>query len=239
MDRAYAKQIVAFSGGKDSTALILRMAELGEKFECLFTPTGNELPDLAPHMKRILEMAGSPVLHLPTGPTLTSLIEGFGALPNWRQRWCTRMIKIVPCNAFLRSFDVTPILVVGLRADEEDRGGIYGDFATYRYPLREWGWGIEELRAYLKTRGVTIPRRTDCALCYGQRLGEWWRLWKEHPAEYARGEFYEEQTGHTFRSPQRDSWPAPLIELRKAFESGRRPRGEDEDDDGACRVCSL
>lgn len=53
---------VAFSGGKDSTALVLRLAELGEPFECLFTPTGNELPDLTEHMERVLEMAGCPKL---------------------------------------------------------------------------------------------------------------------------------------------------------------------------------
>lgn len=41
------RQVVAFSGGKDSTALALRLHELGEAFSLLFTPTGNELPDVA------------------------------------------------------------------------------------------------------------------------------------------------------------------------------------------------
>ena len=35
-------QVIAFSGGKDSTALALRMAEIGEDFVLFFTPTGRE-----------------------------------------------------------------------------------------------------------------------------------------------------------------------------------------------------
>ena len=37
--------IIAFSGGKDSTAMVLRLSELGEDFKLLFTPTGDELPE--------------------------------------------------------------------------------------------------------------------------------------------------------------------------------------------------
>jgi predicted PP-loop superfamily ATPase len=41
--------VVAFSGGKDSTALALRLHELEEPFKLLFTPTGDELPELHAH----------------------------------------------------------------------------------------------------------------------------------------------------------------------------------------------
>lgn len=239
---------VAFSGGKDSTALVLRLAELGEPFECIFTPTGNELTDLAEHMASVLALAGSPKLNLPPGPKLIPLIEEFGALPNWRQRWCTRLIKIEPCIAFLRrqaTYDFRsrewslPTLMVGLRADEGEREGLYGPYAHYRYPMREWGWDKARVLAYVVERGMVIPKRTDCAMCYGQRLGEWFVLWRDHPDEYARAEFYETKLGHTLRSPQRDTWPAALRELRQHFEAGRIPRGVDEDEGNACRVCSL
>jgi hypothetical protein len=129
---------------------------------------------------------------------------------------------------------------VGLRADEESREGLYGNYARYRFPLREWGWKLDDVQGYLKTRGIVVPTRTDCALCPYQRLGEWWRLWRDHIEEYEVGEAYEMQTGHTFRSPSRDIWPAGLTPLRAEFEKGRRPRGVDDDDgEVACRVCSL
>lgn len=234
--------VVAFSGGKDSTACVLRLAELGEQFVCLFTPTGNELPDLLGHIHRVVKMTGAELV-MPLGPSLDQLIGHWQALPNWRQRWCTRQIKIQPCIAWLLAHPGST-LAVGLRADEMEREGLYGSYATYRYPLREWGWDITQVRAYCIQRGVVVPERTDCALCYGQRLGEWYRLWKLHPEEFAKGEEYELATGHTFRSAQRDTWPAGLVQLRGRFEKGDRPRGVPEDDDQEeheqpCRVCSL
>lgn len=228
--------LVAFSGGKDSTALVLRLAELGESFECLFTPTGNELPDLKAHMARVLEMAGSPRLHIPEGPSLGQLIDHFNALPNFRMRWCTRMIKIQPCIAFLRQHPGS-VLLVGLRADEMEREGLYGDYATYRYPLREWGWKLQDVLNYCAARGVEIPPRTDCAVCYGQQIGEWFRLWRDWPEKYAEGEAWEAKTGYTFRSAERDTWPAALRELRAEFERGRLPRERKRKE--ICRACTL
>ena len=69
-------------------------------------------------------------------------------------------------------------------------------------------------------------------------------LWKDHPEIYADAEAQEEKTGHTFRSDQRDTWPADLKSLRLKFESGGIPRGADcqmemFDDGRKCRVCSL
>jgi 3'-phosphoadenosine 5'-phosphosulfate sulfotransferase (PAPS reductase)/FAD synthetase len=234
------KQIITFSGGKDSTALALRLAEMGEDFVCLFTPTGNELPELQAHIEKVLALINKPLV-LPANKSLDEWITFYEALPNWRQRWCTRQIKIEPCVAYLKQHPGSTLLV-GLRADEMERQGLYGDYATYRYPLREWGWGVKEVWAYLKDKGLSIPKRTDCALCYGQRLGEWYSLWKNHPAEFARGEFYEAKTGYTFRSAGRDTWPAALKDLRAQFESGRKPRGVDDEDTEntqACRVCAL
>jgi hypothetical protein len=131
--------IVAFSGGKDSTALALRLHELGEDFECLFTPTGNELPELRAHIDLVMGMVGKTLI-VPANQSLEFWMKEFNALPNNRMRWCTRLIKIVPCIEYLKSHPGST-LIIGLRADEEVREGLYGPYATYRYPLREWGWG--------------------------------------------------------------------------------------------------
>jgi hypothetical protein len=236
--------VLAFSGGKDSTALALRLSELGEDFSLFFTPTGNELPELLGHIRRVKDIVGKPLIVPPTR-SLQGLIRDQKALPNPWMRWCTRIIKIEPCIEFLKAHPGST-LIVGLRADEPAREGLFGDFADYRYPFREWGWGINEVYAYLESRGVCVPPRTDCALCYDQRLEEWYRLLKEHPEQYAEGETLEDLTGHTFRSPSRDTYPASLKELRREFESGRVPRGvrltlfgEEYSKDGRCRVCRL
>lgn len=233
--------VVGLSGGKDSTALALRLAEVEPRdYTYLITPTGDELPEMTAHWSHLETLLGKPLTRV-TNKTLAFWIDHFGGLPNHRQRWCTRLLKIEPTIAFMRA-NAPALNYVGLRADEEERVGIYGDVPS-RFPLREWGWGLAEVRGYLKERGVSIPERTDCARCYGQRLVEWKRLLKKHPDLYASAEADEAKTGRTFRSARRDTWPASLTELRAAFDSGRKVRGEAECDEegesGSCRVCSL
>lgn len=240
--------VVALSGGKDSTAMALRLAELEPRdYVYVCTPTGNELDKMFEHWRGLGELLGKPIVPV-MGGTLDGLIRKQGALPNWRQRWCTRMLKIEPYAAWLlQQSGRGPIVsYVGLRADEPEREG--GDYAavpgvTMRFPMREWGWGLRDVVEYLARRGVSIPARTDCALCFYQKLGEWWNLWKLHPEKYAEGEEYERLVGHTFRSPGRDTWPAALADLRREFEAGRVPKGADVQGDlvGAmqCRVCRL
>ena len=233
------RTVLGFSGGKDSTACGEILASEGRPFELLFTPTDNEAPEVLAHIQAMAVRWDAPVI-IPKGPKLIPLIGHFGALPNWRQRWCTRMIKIQPCIAYMKA-NPGSTLCVGLRADEEEREGLYGDFATYRYPLRERGLDLAATLKLVADAGICVPRRTDCLLCYGQRLTEWHALWRDRPEAYAEGEALEAQTGHTFRSAGRDTWPASLAELRAAFDGGRVPRGQDKYDGEleACRVCRL
>lgn len=231
--------LVGCSGGKDSTAMSLRLKELYPEREFIFfcTPTGDELPELLDHWKRLEDLLGQELVRVQHPFTLNELIEEFGALPNWRQRWCTRMLKIETALAYYQQFD-SVTAYIGLRADEEARkGGIYDGLIDQVYPLREWGWGLGEVMGYLENRGVEIPRRTDCARCYGQRIIDWFHLWRDYPELYEEAEAQEHKTGFTFRSPGRDTWPAPLSELKKEFERGRKIRGFSNPD--ACRVCSL
>ena len=77
-------------------------------------------------------------------------------------------------------------------------------------------------------------------LCFFQRLIEWYELWATNPAAYAEGEAFEAATGHTFRSPSRDSQPASLAGLREKFEAGWVPRDTREPlNEMQCRVCRL
>lgn len=222
--------------------MALRLSELepNTDFTYVCTPTGDELPEMYAHWRKLGDLLGkqiTPVMH-PLG--LNGLIEKQQSLPNWRQRWCTRMIKIEPYAAWLLQHSPCTSYV-GLRADEEEReGGDYMDVpgVVMRFPMREWGWGIAEVRDYLAQRGVEIPKRTDCARCFFQRLGEWRDLWQEHPDVYEDAVQQEVRVGATFRSPGRDRWPADLAGLRQEFESGRSIRG-DKSNPLKCRVCRI
>ena len=238
--------VVALSGGKDSTAMAVRLAEIEpRKYTYPITPTGNELPEMEEHWKRLERLLGKPLTRV-GNHTLESLIQVQRALPSHRMRWCTRMLKIEPAIAWMAIHAQGGTLHVGLRADEEDRRGLFDSSITTDFPMRRWGWTEADVWDYLYSRNIRIPYRTDCAWCYDQRLTQWRRLWQTNPALYWRGAAYEATTGHTFRNPARDSWPAGLAELAAEFSKGRIPRGSDDQMDlfdqlehGRCRVCNM
>lgn len=224
-------RIVALSGGKDSTAMALGLKEREpDNYEYCYTPTGRELPEMLDHWKNLECLLGKPMILIP-GPTLLDRIIKYKALPNFRMRWCTPEIKIEPFIKYAES--VKPaVCYVGIRADEADDrqgtnwNGIEG--VNQDLPLVRWGWGVNRVREYLREKGVTIPQRTDCDLCYHQRIGEWWCLWHDHKDRWQEIEALEEWTGHTLRSEQRDSWPASLKGMREQFEAGYVPKGADQ-----------
>lgn len=235
------KHVVALSGGKDSTALALSLAEK-EPMQYIYfcTPTGDELPEMSSHWERLSRLLKSPVHRVDPGCSLTELVYREGMIPNFRARFCTRILKIEPAQEFLNSLGECT-LYVGLRADEKDRSGATYDHHNQRFPLREWGWNIDDVWSYLKHLGVDIPARTDCAMCFNQRIGEWHDLWTYHPDRYAHAEKIEADIGHTWRSPARDTWPAALKELKLEFMRGRKIRGaaKNRTKHQQCRVCSL
>lgn len=244
------QHIVALSGGKDSTAMALELAAREPRaYRYVCTPTGNELPDMVAHWARLETLLGARLELLGTH-TLEGLMGHQECLPSTRMRWCTRMLKIEPVQRFYAALPPGSVAYVGLRADEPTREGIFGSAVQQRFPLRDWGWGIDQVRGSLRERGVAIPSRTDCAWCPYQAADDWFRLWRDHRDMYMRAEAWERQLGHTFRSPTANlgTWAASLEDMRAQFESGKETKQEkkrrqldlyDDDQQDACRVCRL
>ena len=242
--------VIALSGGGDSSCMALRLKELEPRpYNYLCTPTGDELPEMFAHWRRLGELLGKRVMPV-METSLKQVIDQQKALPNFRMRFCTRIIKIEPYRRWLKEQTaIGPVVsYVGLRADEEGRaGGAYADIegVEMRFPLREWGMDEAAVDGWLEQRGIHIPERTDCARCYHQQIGEWWRLWHDYPELFLDAEADEERIGATYRTPGRDTWPTALKDLRAEFEKGRvptfrkDPRVRDLFRSGACRVCSL
>lgn len=245
--------IVALSGGHDSSILsvLLKEREPDRVYNYVCTPTGDELPEMFAHWRRMAELLGKRIVPI-MGGTLKSVIRDQKMLPNFRARFCTRIIKIEPYHTLLKELSaIAPVVsYVGLRYDEPGRaGGVYSDIPgiEMRFPLREWKMGEDEVQAALHERGIVCPNRTDCARCYHQRLGEWFELWKNHPDLYADAEADEAEFGATYRTPGRDTWPSALKDMRIKFEAGEVPqrslmrmqRERESQKVGQCRVCSL
>ena len=75
------RHIVGLSGGKDSTALALALAQFfpGPKYEFICTPTGNELPVMLGHWRNLEVLLGAPLM----------------ALIDWRGVWVPKIIAYV------------------------------------------------------------------------------------------------------------------------------------------------
>lgn len=243
--------VVGLSGGHDSTIMSVELQEREPRpYNYVCTPTGDELPEMFAHWRAMGERLGRRILPI-MAKTLRQVIDEEGTLPNFRMRFCTRIIKILPYRDFLAALSAQGPVVsyIGLRADELGRaGGAYGDIpgVKMRFPLREWGWGGEEqVQQGLARRGIICPTRTDCARCYHQRIGEWFLLWLDNRDLYLDAEADETRTGYTFRTPGRDTWPTALRDLRAEFEKGNIPAtslnrmARESTRVGACRVCAL
>jgi 3'-phosphoadenosine 5'-phosphosulfate sulfotransferase (PAPS reductase)/FAD synthetase len=243
--------VVALSGGGDSTCLAELLREREPRpYTYVCTPTGDELPEMFAHWRALGERFGRRILPVMAG-SLKSLIASERCLPNFRMRFCTRKLKIEPSRAGLlaQAAQGPVISYVGLRADEEGRaGGAYDDIpgVTMRFPLREWGMDEAAVDGLLEQRGIQIPERTDCARCYHQQIGEWWRLWHDHRDIFEDAIADELAIDATYRTPGRDSWPTALKDLGAEFAKGRVPtvRRDPRQRDlfrgvGNCRTCTL
>ena len=110
VERLVSARIVALSGGKDSTAMALRLAEVEpEAYEYCITPTGRELPEMIEHWKRLECLLGKPLTRIP-GPTLLERIIAYKTLPNFRLRYCTREVKIEPFIKYAASVSPAELL---------------------------------------------------------------------------------------------------------------------------------
>lgn len=166
---------VAFSGGKDSTALALVMPDAIP----IFNDTGWEFPDIYAHLDKFEQVTGREVIRVTANQTLPEYIEKAKFMPGHGSRYCTRMFKIEPLNTFLSDQNAT--VCIGLRADEPESLRI-GNLTeapnlTFRYPLREMNMGIYDvirkcLEYDLLPRRLPYMARGGCKGCFYKRKQE-------------------------------------------------------------------
>ena len=181
------KYIVSFSGGKDSTAMLLRLLEEGRPVDdIVFCDTTAEFPQMYEHIAQVEKYIGRKITILrPEHDFEYMMLEyekksgkkGYG-WPNGRTRWCTGYFKKHRVNRYLRGIGDQVAQYLGIAADEANRTKHNNDGRTVLYPLIEWGMTEADCLQYCYDRGFTWGglykkfHRLSCYLCPFKSLNE-------------------------------------------------------------------
>jgi hypothetical protein len=144
--------------GKDSLATAIVQTGLYPElpYEFVFNQTGAELPETFEWLDRV-EKQLQIVIHR-IGSDLEGIIAGFNYyLPSATARYCTRMSKIEPFEAWIGETPAT--VYFGIRADES-RGGYDNSKKPWivpAYPLQDLGLGIKEVLVICQSKGLMPP----------------------------------------------------------------------------------
>ena len=213
------RHIVAFSGGKDSSALAIYLHDPDRwrrvlnkcglplrsplrQAEYVFCDTGTELQETYEYLDRLEAYIGTPIKRLqakaPPGKTpFDHYLELYGGfLPSPHMRWCTRMLKLKPYEDFIGDDPV--VSYVGIRADEAREGYISTKpNITSVFPFKDDGIVKSDVYRILDDSGVSRPdyyrwrSRSGCYFCFFQRKSEWVGLLENHPDLFAQAMEYE------------------------------------------------
>jgi 3'-phosphoadenosine 5'-phosphosulfate sulfotransferase (PAPS reductase)/FAD synthetase len=236
MTKTGPRHILSLSGGKDSAALAIYMRDRVPDMEYIFHDTDKELPETLDYLSRLQAILGKEV-------TTTSAVDNFdhwlavygGMLPSNHRRWCTKMLKLKPFEAYVG--DDSVINYVALRADEKRIGYISTkpNIKTV-YPFQEDGLVRADIIRILEESGLGLPpymewgrTRSGCYFCFYQQKIEWVRLKETHPDLFERAKWYEEQSvlhGGEFFWNQRESLadleqPERVAEIKASWEASQ------------------
>lgn len=240
--------MVSFSGGKDSTAMLLHMMELGMQIdEVLYCDTWMEFPAMERHVKRIkklIEDAGIKFVTLKYPMSFKYLMlehqperrqstqEKLGGNPkgySWpgsRSRWCTSKLKTDIIKKYKQEmndkYDV--IEYVGIAVDEQYRLERESN-KVHQHPLVDWNWTEADALKYCYDKGFDweglyeIFDRVSCWCCPLQPLKDLKGLWKNFPDLWNELNEMDKQTWRTFRADYSVDELTARFELEEQLEA--------------------
>ncbi len=212
------KHIVSFSGGKDSTSMLIRMIEEGMSIDdivfinVMATPTiGGELPEMYEYINKVEKYIGRKITIVPSLKNFDDVfhqvfqigkrvgtIYGF---PNTIGAWCNSRLKIQTINRHYKIYG-KHIRYLGLAFDEPNRlARLAPDF---RAPLAEWSMTEQDCINFLEDRGILNPlyqkfRRLGCWFCPRQNLDSLRVLRRDYPKYWNMMLEWDKESPITFR----------------------------------------
>ena len=199
------RHVLGLSGGRDSAALAVHMAQTRPdiELEYFFTDTGKELPEVYEYLGRLEGFLGKPIERLNPDRDFDFWLRQYKSfLPSPRTRWCTRQLKIRPFEQWLwPALDEGDEVVsyVAIRSDENYREGYSSTHPnlSVSLPFREEGIDKAGVIDILEASGLGLPSyyewrsRSGCTFCFFQQKIEWVRLMERHPESFEEAKSYE------------------------------------------------
>jgi len=188
------RHVLGLSGGKDSAALAVYMAQAHPEIntEYFFTDTGQELPEVYEFLGELEGFLGKEIVRLNPDRDFKYWLKRNGNfLPSAQARWCTVSLKIVPFEKWISTMlneGSKVISYVAIRADENRKGYVpTNPNVETRLPLVEAGIDRAGVVELLEDVGLGLPKyydwrsRSGCTFCFYQQKIEWVRLMRRHP----------------------------------------------------------
>ena len=244
--------VASFSGGKDSTAMLLRMLEENMPVDIiLFCDTGLEFPELYEHMKKVERDTGRKITTVRSDDDFeylfaekyierkrnTAMSQKYGLQRKgygWagpKMRWCTEKLKTQPRERYLSKLCETYDIIeyVGIAADEEYRlNHKINQRHSCRHPLVEWGMTEADCLQYCYDRGYDWGglyrkmKRVSCWCCPLQSLNELRILYRDFPELWEQLKKWDSITWRKFRA----DYSVEQLEQRFDFEDEWQKAGK-------------
>lgn len=177
--------ILSFSGGKDSTAMVIlakhgiidvdviRMCTLGEW----------DWQELHTHTKQVEEYLGIEIEKIDVSQTVQEMFLKYG-FPHFKNRYCTGAKKDI-LNKISSKNDTT---YIGITTDESKRTSSKNNYKSkVRFPLLELGLSSEDTLKLCQAEGFTFNGiyehhdHFNCWCCPLQKIGEIEWLYRNRP----------------------------------------------------------
>jgi len=229
------KKIISFSGGKDSTAMLLRMVELDYDFdEIVFADTGFEFPELYNYIKVIEKHIGRKITVLKPekklfekwfygkvtrgsnkGKTRGFPLEAFSC-------WWARESKLKPLSRFQKKASE---IYVGIAYDEKHRVSKIDD--RFKYPLIEWKWSEKDCIDYLNKKNLFNSlyvnfNRLGCWFCSKQSKLSLYVIYKNYPDLWDKLKWWDLESKRVSNRGIKIKYS--IIELENDFKKGKIPK---------------
>jgi len=208
------KNIVSFSGGKNSTAMLLMMLEDGYKIDdIIFADTGMEYPEMYDYINKVEKYLGRKITFLKPYKSYKEAFytkfqrgkfnDNIYGFPTLRGKWCVRYLKLKPLDKYSKTIKGEYTIWVGIAFDEPKR---YGRLIKVKYKrsyLYENKITDGDCLVYLKSKNLLNPlyekfTRLGCWICGNQKINDLRILRKDYPDLWREAIELEKDSKTTF-----------------------------------------